>query len=158
MIVTVEVLFSSNNLIGSKIIAKGTKHLASKLPDVSHVAILINGRWIHESTGSAGVRVISYDAWKKINTEKAKFKLEDQEYQIIADQYRKIKNKKYDYLGVLYLGIMLIPTFFGKKLPNKNLLQSTNRYFCCEVLGYLTNKCYSMHPPVRILSEFINKN
>lgn len=156
MIVTVEALFSHNDLIGSKVIYKGSKHLAPELPNISHTAILVNGRWVHESTGHSGVRVISYDKWKEINTEVAKIKLEDREYQDIADQYRKILGKEYDYLGVCYLGLCIIPTFFGKKLPEKNKWESPNKYFCCEVLGYLTGQYYGMSPPNLILKKLCN--
>lgn len=156
MIVTVHALFSSSNLIGSKIIAYGTHHLASDMPKTSHTAVLINNRWVHESTGSSGVRVISYDLWSKINTEVGRVELKSRPYQEIADLYRKIKDKKYDYLGVLYLGLCVIPTFFGTKFPSKNRWQSLNKYFCCEVLGYLTGQNYSMHPPVLIMKQLKN--
>jgi len=154
MIVSVDALFSRNNKIGSKLIAKGTKHLESAIPETSHVSVLINKRWIHEATG-AGVKVISYDLWKTIHTEVNRIQLSNREYQEIADQFRLIKDKNYDYPGIFFLGICIIPTFIGIPLPKKNLWESTNRYFCCEVLGYLTNKYYGMSAPCQILAKLL---
>jgi hypothetical protein len=158
MIVTVHALFSYNKLIGSKLIYKGTKHLAPMLNvKTSHTAVLVNERWVHESTGHSGVRVISYDLWKQINIEVGRVKLENREYQEIADEYRKIKDKEYDYPGVIYLGLCIIPTFFGLKLPKKNKWESPNKYFCCEVLGKLTGKYYGMSAPIQILESLKNE-
>jgi len=151
MIVTVHALFSHNNMIGSKIIAHGSAHLEPNMPKTSHVAVLINERWVHESTGNNGVAVISYDKWKSIHKEVARVQLKSREYQEIADRYREIQKKDYDYLGVLYLGLCIIPTFLGFKLLKRNMWQSKTRYFCCEVLGYLTGQDYSMCSPVQIL-------
>lgn len=151
MIVTIHALFSHNKLIGSKIIAEGTRHLASNVPKCSHTALLINGRWVHEATGS-GVHVMSYEVWSKQHNEVARVQLESREYQEVADEFRKIQDSDYDYLGVIYLGLCVIPTFFGKKLPKENKWQSSDKYFCCEVLGYLTSQDYDMCSPIQILS------
>lgn len=154
MIVTVDAIFSKKNLIGSKLIALGTKHLVSEIKDTpSHTALLVNNRWVHESTGHTGVRVISYTEWSKINKEVARVKLKSIAYQKLADLFRDIKGKKYDFLGVLFLGICIGLTFFGIKLPKRNILESKNKYFCCEALGYLTNHYYGMSAPVQILQK-----
>lgn len=157
MLVSISALFSSNNMIGSKLIAKGTKHLAKHLPDTSHVALLVNDRWVHESTGHSGVRVISIDKWSKYNKEVARIELNPKPYQQIADKFRAIKAKKYDYLGVIFLGLAIIPTFFGFKLYKKNLLENKNRYFCCEALAYFTGQDYSMSTPNQILLKMMDK-
>lgn len=153
MIVKIHALFSHNELIGSKIISHGTKHLVKDCPLTSHVALLINNRWVHESTGYTGVRVISYDKWKEINTEVARIELGEIEYQVVADKFREIKAKKYDYLGVIFLGLCIVPTFFGKSLPKENKWESKEKYFCCEVLGFLTGHYYGMSSPVQILDR-----
>jgi hypothetical protein len=150
MIVTVYALFSHNKRIGSKIISKGTKHLAPDMSETSHVSVLINDRWVHEATG-VGVRVSSYDLWKTIHTEVARVQLESKEYQVIADKFREIKGKKYDYPGVFFLALCIIPTFLGFKLPKKNLWESKKKFFCCEVLGFLTGIYYGMSAPIQIL-------
>ena len=152
MIVTVHALFSHNEMIGSRIISKGSKHLAPDLPETSHVSVLINNRWVHEATG-AGVKIYSYDLWKTRHTEVGRIQLKNRQYQEIADQFRQIQDKKYDYPGVFFLGICIIPTFIGLPLPKKNLWQSDKKFFCCEVLGYLTGQCYGMSTPVQIFDK-----
>lgn len=154
MIVTVHALFSSNKLIGSRAISIGTKHLAPDIaPTPSHVAILINNRWVHESTGSSGIRVVSYEKWSEINNETGYVTLLQRDYQEIADMFRLLQNKKYDFGGLLYLALWVGASFFGVKIPSKNKFQSKNRYFCCEVLGKLLNKDYGMKAPVQIFKE-----
>jgi hypothetical protein len=138
-------------MIGSKIIAKGTKHLAPDVPECSHVALLVQNRWVHESTMKSGVRVLSYDKWLSVNTEAARVQLDSQEYQNIANGYRIIAGKKYDWKGILFFTLAIIPTFLGFKLPKKNLWEDPKKYFCCEVLGYLTLHGYSMMAPCQIL-------
>lgn len=158
MIVTLHALFSSSKLIGAQLISKGTAHLEPSIKDVpSHTALLVNNRWVHESTGKSGVKVLSYDLWKTIHTEVGRIQLESRQYQEIADKYREIKDKDYDYLGIFFLGLAIIPTFFGFKLPDKNLWESDNKYFCCEVLGYLTKMYYGMSSPVQIMAALKNK-
>lgn len=153
MIVSVDALFSSNHKIGSKIISMGTKHLAKEENPCSHIALLVNGRWVHESTMDSGVRVLSLDVWSKINNEVTRRPLTSREYQEIANLYRDIKGRKYDWLGIAFFTLAVIPTFFGFKLCKTNLLQDNDKFFCCEVLGYLTNKCYSMMAPIQIAKE-----
>lgn len=152
MRVSVHALFSYNGKIGSKIIANGTKHLAPEKPKTSHTAVLVNERWVHEATGD-GVHIRSYDLWKTEHTEVTRIELPEMEYQDLADQFRKINDLDYDYLGVIYLGLCIIPTFIGKPLPKENKWASDDKYFCCEVLGYLTNRDYSMYSPIQILKE-----
>jgi len=152
MKVQVAALFSSNKMIGSRIIAEGTHHLAPSLPKVSHTALLVNNRWVHESTGH-GVKICSYDVWKKQHNEMARVDLQIMEYQQLADHFRQIQDLKYDYLGVIYLALCIIPTFWGRCLPKENKWASDNKFFCCEVLGFLTGKDYSMYTPIQILKQ-----
>ena len=152
MIVKVHALFSQNDKPGSVLIAKGSKHLEPDMPECSHVSLLVNERWVHEATGS-GVNVISLDKWKKIHQEVERIELPSCEYQEIADQFREIKDRDYDYPGVLYLGLCVVATLVGKKLPIVNKWQSWDKYFCCEVLGYMTGQDYSMCCPNQILGK-----
>jgi hypothetical protein len=153
LIVAVQALFSNSSKPVAQLIAKGTRHLAPTLPEVSHVALLVNGRWVHESTGSSGVQVLSYDKWLDHHREVGRVTLDHMEYQVLADKFRLIQNKKYDYLGVIYLGLAIIPTFFGLKLPKINKWQNKNRYFCCEALGMLTGQDYSMKAPNQVYKK-----
>lgn len=153
MIVSIHALFSHNNMIGSKIIANGSAHLAPNVKEkVSHISLLVNERWVHESNGS-GVHVYSYDLWKTVHTEVARIELPSMEYQVLADKFREIKGKKYDYPGVAFLSLCIIPTFIGLQLPKKNLWESKDKYFCCEAVGYLTGQYYGMSAPVQILDK-----
>lgn len=154
MLVSVDALFSRSNKIGALAIAAGTAHLASSIkPTPSHTAILVNGRWVHESTGKSGVAVISYEKWGQLHKETARISLPSRQYQELADIYRTMSSKKYDYLGVLFFALAIVPTFLGFKLYPKNLFESKNRYFCSEALGKLIGRYYSMHAPVQIQEE-----
>ena len=157
MIVTIDALFSSSNKIGGKIIAYGTAHLAPNVKEkVSHTALLVNKRWVHESTGKTGVQVVSYDKWCKTHKEVDRVSLGLKEYQDIADVFRHIKGKKYDYMGILYFVFAIIPTFFGVELPDINEWQSFDKYFCSEVLGEFTGYYYGMSAPIQILDQLRN--
>lgn len=157
MIVTVDALFSSSNKLGGKIIAHGTAHLAPDIKEpVSHTALLVNNRWVHESTGKTGVQVISYEVWCKLHKEVSRVKLNDMDYQALANIFRRIKDKKYDYAGIAFFSLAILPTFLGFKLPKVNRWESRDKYFCCEVLGKLTGRYYGMSAPIQILEELRN--
>ena len=155
MNVTLHYLFSKNDKIGSKIIIYGTKHLETVLDTPSHVAILVNNRWVFESTLETGVRRISYKKWLEINTEVAKIECpSERTLEEVLGLFRRIKDKKYDYLGVTYFGgCIALNKFFGMKVPKKNRLQSPNKYFCCEVMGELLGLDYQMRAPVQLMVE-----
>lgn len=158
MKVKVHYLFSRNELIGSKVIAWGTEHLTDQLVTPSHIATLINDRWVIESTLKTGVRVIPYKRWQEINEQVAKIPCaqEYREYDEIKSIYKGILNKKYDYAGVIYLGIYLcLNKYFGIKMPKENAWHRRSKYFCCEAAEKLTGiGPTSMKAPVQILSEF----
>lgn len=151
MIVSVHALFSKNDKLGSRVIMEGTKHLAKDTPSCSHVAVLINERWVHESTMQVGVQIVSYDKWKAIHKEVDRVKIGDMEYQTLADHFRLVLKKKYDWLGIAFFVLVIPFTFIGFKLPKRNLLERKNKYFCCEVLGSLKRAYYSMMAPCQIL-------
>ena len=158
MKVKVHYLFSRNKKIGSRLIAWGTKHLTSIKTTPSHIAILVNERWVHESTLETGVRVISYKKWKEINEEVEKVPCihKYRDYDEIKKIYQSIKDKKYDWSGVIYLGIFLaLNKIFGVKIPEKNKWEKPNRYFCCEAVEKMTDLGpASMKAPVQILHEW----
>ena len=68
MNITLHYLFSKNEKIGSKIIRWATKHLVEAKDVPSHVALLVNERWVFESTLFTGIRVIPYKKWLEINS------------------------------------------------------------------------------------------
>ena len=160
MIVSVHYLFSRRDLIGSKTISWGTEHLYKAFEKTpSHVAILINNRWVHESTLDSGVRVMSYEKWLEVNEQVAKIPCEREwDYDIIKTLFRAIKDKKYDWAGIVYLGLWMVPSkLFGCKLPENNILENPDKYFCSEVMGYMLGGNYDMKAPVQILKELHGK-
>ena len=149
-------LFSKNKKIGSRLIAWGTKHRYPELKDIpSHVAILIDEKWVFESTLESGVRVIGYKKWLEINTQVEKIPCtQDRTYEEVKDMFKSIKDLKYDWMGVLYLGLNLVPNkLFGRKLPENNPWASDSKYFCCEVMSKLTGIDYEMSSPVDVMVE-----
>lgn len=162
MKVTVHYLFSKNKKIGSKIISWGTKHLEKTPVTPSHIAILVNNRWVHESTLETGVRVLSYNKWKSINQEIAKIPCEKEfrDYSEIKKVYKEIKNKKYDWSGVVYLGFyVFLNKVFKTTIPKVNKWNNPDKYFCCEAVEKITGiESTEMKAPVNLLSEFDNGN
>jgi hypothetical protein len=158
MKVSVKIIFSNNKKIGSKVISFFTNHfISSSLEETpSHVALLINERWVHESTLESGVRVMSYDRWLEINKEVYSIYYTGYcDYEILKEHYRNTKDKKYDWLGLCYLGFFIgLNKLFRMTIPKKNLLQSSDKYFCSEVLEKITNVDLSMKSPAQILKRF----
>ena len=157
MKVKIDYLFSKNDKIGSRLISWGTAHLTDESIVPSHIAVLVNDRWVHESTLESGVRVISYDKWKKINQEVAKISCVHgkRDYSEIKEIYRSIKDKDYDWAGVTYLGLWIgANKICSVDIPEDNKWQSNNRYFCCEAVEKLTGiGPTDMKAPVQLLSE-----
>ena len=159
MKVSVSILFSKNKKIGSRLIRFFTNHFSElKQEEVpSHVALLINNRWVHESTLETGVRIISYPKWMELNEEVFKIDYAKLDYSILKDLYRETDNKKYDWMGVIYLGFFcgLTKLFRFIKKPKKNLMASKNRYFCTEVIGKLIKDDMDMTSPVELRDKLI---
>lgn len=158
MKVTVHYLFSRNNKIGSKIISWGTEHLEPSIYNTpSHAAILVNNRWVHESTLETGVRVISYQKWLEINEEVAKIPCTktSRDYSEIKNIFQEIRDKKYDYPGVIYMGgYVAANKYFDVDIPKENKWESSNKYFCCEAVQKLAGlEPASMKAPVQMMVE-----
>jgi len=158
--VKVQYLFSNNpELIGSKAIVWGTRHMYSELElsqIPSHVAILIDEKWVFESTLRTGVRVEGYKKWKTHNNEVAKIDCtkEERYYEDIKELFKELKGQKYDWYGVIYLGLQLIKQkIIGGDLPSENKWQSNNKYFCCEVMAKMTGLDYQMTSPVKVMMD-----
>lgn len=152
--VSVHYLFSKNSKIGSKIISWGTKHLHPEVEDTpSHVAILVDERWVIESTLDSGVRVIPYKKWRGINKEVAKVPCRQPwTFPEIKKLFKPLKDKKYDYKGVTYFGLRLAANkAFKTEIPKKNKWETKNRYFCCEVMARMTGVDYQMTAPVGVM-------
>lgn len=154
MKISVDFLFSHNHKIGSKLISWGTKELnTNQSPTPSHVALLVNNKWVFESTLTSGVRIISYKKWNEINTLIAQIPYTvPVSYADIKVQFKELKDKDYDYLGIIYFAYrILLHKMFHIPIPISNLLNSKNRYFCTEVIGRLTQTKCEMVSPTQLL-------
>ena len=159
MKIKVDYLFSKNDKIGSKVISWGTSFIEPQIEDVpSHTAILINNRWVFESTLESGVRRISYQEWLKINKEVCKIPCtQERTLEGIIEEFRQIKDKKYDYIGLVYFGLrVLLFICFRLRIPKKNILNRKNSYFCSEVVGKMTGIDCQMTAPVTLMSKLKN--
>lgn len=159
MQVPVSYLFSKNKKIGSRIISSFSLFLAPEVPKVSHVAILVKNRWVHESTLESGVRILPYEKWLEINEEVANVPGEDRDYKEIKSFFKAIKGKKYDWGGALYLSFRIFCFRLLKTpVPEDNRWENPDKYFCSEVLGYILNKNFDMKAPNQILKKLLAKN
>lgn len=149
-------LFSNNKKIGSKLISWGTSFLVPKMSSVpSHIALLINDKYVFESTMAQGVRVVFYKDWLSINNEVAKIQCKkDRTFEEIKSILKPLKNKSYDYLGVVYFGWrVFLNMLFKLKMPKINKLQSDKKYFCSEAVSTITGIDSQMLSPVELMLE-----
>jgi hypothetical protein len=156
MNIKLEYLFSKNDLIGSRLISWGTKDLVQENVDVpSHVAVLINEKYVFESTMAQGVRCVSYKDWLTINKEVKRIPCQkERTFEEVKELFKPLKDKKYDYLGVVYFGWrVFLYKFFKITKPTVNKWNSKSKYFCCEVIGKLTGVDYQMISPVELMVE-----
>jgi hypothetical protein len=153
----INILFSKNSKIGSVLISNGTSFLSNSKPTPSHVAILIKNKWVVESTMEKGCKVIGYKEWLEKNELLYSISMHV-EFKDIKNLNKDLKNKKYDFLGVIYCGYrVLLNKLFGLTIPSKNKFHSKNRYFCCEVVGKLLNIETEMLSPVQLLDIIYQK-
>lgn len=155
----VEYLFSRNNKIGSKIISWASSHEKLNL-DVypSHVAVVLDGTWVIESTLFTGVRIVPYSKWIVFNEELYRIPcIQNHRPSVdILEKATKVWHKKYDWLGIMYFAICYLGVIFnGSKLPSENKWQNKNKYFCTEYVGQLSGIEYSMTSPAKLLCTML---
>lgn len=161
MIVDIVYIFSNNKKIGSRFISWGTAFLVPSIKNTpSHVAVLINEKWVVESVLESGVRVISYKEWKSKNNEVAKITSKEV---FTMDQikavFRPLKNKKYDWSGVIYFSYRVaLKKFLNISIPKHNKFNHKDKYFCCEVVSKLTGQSYEMVSPVELMDKLLKIN
>ena len=156
--VKVQYLFSNSPLIGSRAIIWGSNHIydLDTVDIPSHVAILIDEKWVLESTLSTGVRIEGYNKWLSHNNEVAKIDCSEEfrYWEDVKEMFKETKEQKYDWAGVAYLGIWLaINKATGLKLPSDNAIHNEDKYFCCEVMAKMTGLDYQMAPPVKVMMD-----
>ena len=154
MKVRINYLFSRNQKVGSKIISWAGSKLVNLDKNPSHVALLIKDKWVFESTLDSGIRIIGYKEWSNINEELAKIDGGERDFSEIKDLYKKLEGCKYDWSGIIYYAIRFsIKYLLNIRIPKTNIFDSKGKYFCCEVIGKLNNKNYSMSHPAEIYVE-----
>lgn len=158
---TIHILFSRNKKIGSKLISYAAKYEKLNLENYpSHVAILINEKWIFESTFNTGVRIVPYNKWQEINEELYRVKYSGLlDNQTVLQTAANMWGKKYDWCGILYfLFCYLNLIIFKRELPDINKWQNCNKYFCTEYISILYNKDFSMKSPAKIYTMLRDNN
>lgn len=155
----IEILFSNNQLIGSRTISWLSSFDVKDMKDVpSHTAVLINETLVIESVFK-GVRIIPYKKWKEINNEIAKIPLDAVKKETgedLRDLLFEMWGKKYDFKGLLYFtwcGIEFI--LLNREIPKENKWEREDYFFCSEFVGRLVGANYSMTSPARMLRDFL---
>jgi len=155
--IKLQYMWSKNKKIGSRFISWGTTFLEPNinLKDTpSHIAILVNERWVVESTLENGVRLVPFSWWKKHNTIVKQIPCWDntRELKEILKVVEEHFALKYDWLGIIYFAWrVLLYILFKTKIPKENRFEHNNKYFCCEVIGKLTGENYEMTSPVTMM-------
>lgn len=124
----------------------------------SHIAVLLDGTMVVESTFTTGIRIIPYSHWVRKNEELYRIPC-SQEHRDGPDTLNaafRLWGRGYDWMGILFftwrfLGLMVL----GRPLPSKNHWQKKNRYFCSEYAGSLTGEDFSMKSPARICNDWL---
>jgi hypothetical protein len=149
---SIHYLFSRKEKWGSKLISWASEELGSEEPAPSHVALLLNERWVFESTYSNNVSIMSYSKWKEENIERYKIESTSEHYfEEVKKLYRRIEGKKYDWKGIMYFSWrVLLYIFLGLSIPKKNKWHSEDAYFCCELVGELVGISYEMSTPAHV--------
>jgi hypothetical protein len=157
---TIHYLFSKNKKCGSKLISWGsalfpahTTNLKNEIP--SHVAILVDGVFVIESTLTTGVRVVPYSKWKQINKELYKIE-RNTKGECIKCLLFEVWGKKYDWFGIVYFAYCMFKHLaFTSHLPNKNKWERENYFFCTEFAARLGGYNYSMTTPAKMCNDLL---
>jgi len=151
----IKLLFSRNKKIGSRLISRFTRFLSPFKETPSHTAILVNNKWVIESTLESGFRVIGYRKWLQLN-EIVYSSTTNLSWDFVKKRTKKLKGKKYDYFGVIYLGWrVLLLKYLNISKPKKNLFDHKDKYFCTEVVGNLMDINCQMITPIELLNKII---
>lgn len=156
-LVSVSIIFSKNDKFGSHLIRIFTDQFNDTLYQTpSHVALLIENRWVFESTAEKGIVITPFEKWSENNTACLIKFLGQVEYAHLKALYRRLEGCKYDWPGVIYLALfVLLNRLFKTSIPAKNCLESRNKYFCTEVIEELIKKDLSMTTPVELMLDII---
>lgn len=141
---------------GSTLIKWGTGKLCPDLKPCSHVAIKIDNI-ILESTMTRGVSIVPYLYWIKNQRVVHAFRCPENRDagNVLELAVKSTYGKKYDYAGILFftwrmLGFLLLK----RPLPKINRLHHSSRYFCIELISFITNEDYSMTSPIQLVERW----
>lgn len=157
----VHYLFSRNEKIGSKLIAWSSSLFVKDLEKIpSHIAILIDEKFVIEAVLESGVRIVPYKKWKEINQELYKIEApyrNDMEH-VVNNSLYEVWGKGYDYIAILYFAMRLTGLILFKiKLPKNNRWSSSKKFFCSEFAARISNRNYSMTTPAKICSDMLKE-
>lgn len=136
---SMEILFTTTNLITSRLIKKITKE------PVSHCAIRIGAFVIHSNF--KGVIIEPYSVFIRAN--QVIYKISGLTYPIKIDRtLRKHYGKSYDFGALFFLGLRYL---CPKLVSKQNLWQSTGMFLCTEfVTQFLDEKENSLITPYKL--------
>lgn len=159
----VDYLFSKNNRWGSRLISWASTY--EKLDNIdkdkvpSHVAVLLNDKFVIESVMSGGVRMIPYSQWQIKNTEVYRVRCiqDDRPSKEVFDHLARVWGKPYDWRGILYFGYAFIRFIIGidKQLKQHNPWQRDSHFFCTEFAGRLSGQDHHMTSPAKMCDSFL---
>ena len=159
----IEYLFSRNEKIGSKLIrwASSKEELGLRKEDIpSHVAVLMNDKFVIESTMFTGVRMIPYEKWKQKNIEIFKIPCEqgDKPSGDVFHVLAKVWGKPYDWNGIAYFAVAFLNMILrGVELPKTNPWQKRKKFFCTELAGRISGVSYEMTSPAMMCAKILGK-
>jgi len=162
----IKCLFLKNNLIGSRLIAWGTRRPGQKLDSIpSHCAFLfiVNGEErIIDSTLMSGVRETTLEEiighYELIETIDLGFS-EQESYKYLEKARAKLVGRMYDVTAVIYFSVrVLLFKFFGIPIPTKSFIQFKFMWFCSEVYGFFSKKKENLTSPNDLLLLLRNKS
>lgn len=110
--------------------------------DVSHVAIyspnIANGSIMFHSSRE-GVEMITRETFKRRYRIKRCYQVDPAgeltDAEIMGVLLRKYEDAKYDYLGVIFLGLYLLVSRLGLHVRARNLWNDRNAFFCTEFVS-----------------------
>jgi len=155
----IKYLFTGNNLIGSRAISSMTKFDFQKKEETpSHFAILFDDRWVFHSNFANGVHVEPYKHFiKKNNIIVALYDIQccNYEKECVDFQDHLIHfsyGSGYDWFAIIYFcWRLLLNKMFNIKIPEKNRLESSSRWFCNELFELKLGIDLSMKTPNDIM-------
>lgn len=156
----IQYVFSRNKKCGSKLIAWGSALFPSHVTNLkngipSHVAVLIDDKFIAESVLTSGVRIVPYKKWASFNEELYRFD-RTQKGECINCLLNEMWGKKYDWFGILYFAYSMSKhLIFNSSLPCKNKWERENYFFCTEFAARLGDYNYSMTTPAKLCNDLL---